>query len=215
MNRLLFTYLIVLIVCLFIGLFNIKILSKNSLIIFAYIFMNSIVELFGTYYLYFSKTKIVNALLFDLQSIGEILLLSFYFKQIIENKIVKNILPFLTFSIVFVFLLKAFNSQNQNIANYNYYIISIFLFILLSIIYLKEQLKKENDLFDNTNFWFVTGILFFNSCFFFLSGLINKIKSENLELAKSLFQINYILNIIFCVLITYGFICQARLAKRS
>lgn len=95
------------------------------------------------------------------------------------------------------------------------FLINIFTFILFSVLFFKQLLLSNDDIIDKPDFWYVTGILFFNAGFFFLSGFINFISEKDSNLASKLYSINHILNIIYYSLITYGFICQRRLAKSS
>ncbi len=208
-------YLTVLSICLFIGIFCYTKLTNQTKLIFFYVFLNLGIEYIGTYFLYFSEKKQVKSIIYEFQSIFEIVFLGLYFRALISRKYIKKIIPILVIIILSIYVILAINRTTFGIANFNVFTISNIFFTILSILYFKELLNTTDNLFENSNFWFVTAILFFNSCFFFLSGFINKIKEGNLELAKSLFQINHILNIIFCILLSYGFICQARLAKRS
>lgn len=93
--------------------------------------------------------------------------------------------------------------------------IAFFFSSILSLVYFKQLLDSDVNVVKNPNFWIVTGILFFNAGFFFLSGFVSYLSQKDLELARKLFSINHLLNIIYYSLVAYGFICQRRLAKSS
>lgn len=195
-----------------IGVFNFSKFTPPIKFISIYVIICFITELVGFYTLINSNGKQVNINIYKLYSFVEYVLIGTYFFLIIDSKKVKNgiIIWFIT-AIFLQILIIIFNLLPFHKA----YLISISLKIIYAIIFHKQLLDTEESILSNPNFWIVTGILFFNAGFFFLSGFIMYISSKNLELASKLFSINHLLNIIYYSLVAYGFICQRRLAKSS
>ena len=215
MSHLLIIYIVSLFLCFIIAFINYKNLKNNLKLIFYYVTINLLVESVGIYSQYLSFNKDINIHIFNVQAIFEFILIGLFFSKILEFKNKTLVLNGLIILITFYYGLVSIYSKNTLIANYQYFVISNILLIILSIKYFSQFLEKNNDLWSHPQFWIVTGILFFNSGFFFLSGLINYIAEKDRILAKMLFQINYIINIFYYSLITYGFICQRNLAKSS
>ena len=212
MKPILMLYLSTLILCFGIGVFCIKSFDKKNIYILIYVGINIVVEITGGYYLYFSTTKTIISHLYNYQAILEIVLLGGYFQIFLDSNFLKKIITFLKVAIPIICLYFEFFSKQNQFANYQYFIISNFIFVILSIVGFRQLLEKQ-EIINDPNFWIITGILFFNAGFFFLSGFINYISSKDLELARKLFIINHLLNIIYYSLITYGFICQRRLVR--
>lgn len=101
----------------------------------------------------------------------------------------------------------------KGISVHKLFLINVFFFVLYAIVYLSQLLRSDENVLANPHFWVVTGILFFHAGFFFLSGFVNYISQKDLELARKLYSINHIINIFYYSLITYGFVCQRRLAR--
>ena len=177
-----------------------------------YIIITIIIEIIGYYSLYFSADKKINALLYNLGLPLGYSLLSIFLSLIINDKRISRLILIL---IPIILMIIIFNSSSIMKMNFQLFLIFKAFLIIYSIIYLKETLNYEISIYTNPYFWCVTGILFFYTCSFFLSGLINFISSKNLDLAKKLYTITPLLGIIYYSLVTYGFICQRRLARSS
>jgi hypothetical protein len=85
------------------------------------------------------------------------------------------------------------------------------------ILYFYQLLTRqiELDISSNPNFYIVTGILLFHACSFLVMGLVNYVYVLNPVLAKQVYSINHILNIIYYSLIAYGFYIQWKSTKSS
>ncbi len=215
MNYINYLYMAVLSISFIIGSKNYFTLTKIQKSILYFVILSFFTEWIGFYYLYLSDIKKVNTVVYYLFSPLEFFFISTFFAGLIISKIIKKIILILIPIVGVIFLYFGLPSKSDLMANFNLFMISNFLFASYSIIYLKQLLEKEIIFFNEPTFWIVLGILFFETGFFFLSGFIKYIGIQNINLARKLFSLNHILNIIYYSLITYGFICQARLAKRS
>ncbi len=196
-------------ICFLIGLIYYKYLKYPERIFLGYIIITFFVEWIGYYTLYLSPEKKVSRLLYNIYLPTQFVLISLYFYQFIKNDRIKKLLILLTISFLCLFL-------SFILVGYSFFktlMFSNFILSIYSIAYFRLLLKTEEDVLLNPNFWIVTGILFFNAGCFFLSSFIIYISQQNLELAQKLYTINHLLNIIYYSLVTYGFICQRRLAR--
>ena len=140
-----------------------------------------------------------------------------YFLKIIKNQNVRLVLR--PTKLIFPIILFVINFSNFYFVKVilDTFLVTAIIFSLLSLFYFYQLLTIdiELELINNPNYWIVLGIFIFHTCSFFVMGLIQYINRFDNPLAKKLFSINHILNIIYYSLITYGFICQRRLAKSS
>ena len=210
-----YSYMCTLTVCFFLGTCFFYFLNKDTKIIWLLVFVTFVVEWLGFYNKHIADEHLIKPILYQLFSPVEALLFCAYFVKILKTKSFINIVYILVFIAIIIFTLDLLKNRFISLQNFKYYLLPIIFYVLFSILYLKELLDSSLDINSNPNFWIVTGILFFYSGFFFLSGFINFIAEKDLPLAKKLYSINHILNIIYYSLITYGFICQRRLAKSS
>lgn len=206
-------YLAILLVCFTVGLLNYKHLNNSTKYIFYFVLLAVITESVGYYSLYMSSEKKVNTFVFYLYRPFEFLFISMFFYINFKGRLTKNLIIFLIPLVVIFYLIFGIPSKLDLISNYKLYLFSFFCFCLFSILYFKQILDTELELILNSGFWITTGILIFYSGSFFLSGFINFLAKSNLELARKVFSINHVLNIFFYSLVTYGFICQRRLAR--
>lgn len=172
-----------------------------------------VVETIGFYYLKFRGE--VAHWIFAIFHPIEFFLIAQYYSNTFANRlnikianIFKKVIPFLILGIGIASLKVNFPLW------FNFLTSSIFL-IALSALYFKDLLveKIENELFDNPDFFISIGVLTFHSGSFLVMGLVNYIYLEDKELARSVFSINHILNIIYYGLITYAFYIQWKSTK--
>lgn len=202
-----YIYLIILSVCFLTGLYFLKLFTNPTKVFFFYITITILVELSGYYLLYFNDQKKANSILYSFYFPVEFTLISVYFYNLLNSVLLKKLIVIL----IVVIILASFSH-----VDFKSYLSTSFLMSIYSIIYMRQLLNIfDEDILEMTHFWIVSGVLFFNACFFFLTGTINYISSQNLELAKKLYTITPLLNIIYYSLVTYGFICQRRLARSS
>ena len=199
-------------ICFLTGLTTLHTLKMPLKVIFGYVLISFVTECIGFYLLHIIGKN--SQYLYSYYRPVSFSILSIFFFYILNNQNIKKIIPLiailvLLFSLYFIWIGKSFEFNSQ------FGLLSKLILAIYAIIYLRQILNFDNKIFSNPYFWTVTGILFFYSCFFLLSGLIYYISSKDDELAKRLYSINHILNIIYYSLVTYGFICQKRLTKSS
>lgn len=139
-------------------------------------------------------------------------LLSFYFRQIINSKTIKN------YIFISIILIIGWNTYNPiflygiNNLNYNNILLSCILFCIWSILYFIQLLKTDtnDNISQNSNFWICTGTLFFYSSSFFIIGFIQFIYKEDFKSAEKLWSLIRVFNILLYGLYAYGLICQAK-----
>ncbi len=212
MNPLSYIYLSILSISSVIGLICYFLFSKPLKIVSLYVVLTLIIELIGYYCLYFSLERKVNVYLYNVYIPIGFSLLSLFFYLIVKSQFIKRIIFLVIPIIVSVNIFFIIQSPKPEL-NRGLFLYLKGLLIIYSIIYLHQIINSEESISSNSNFWVVTGIIFFYSGYFFLSGFIDYISKNNLQLAQKLFILNPLLNIIYYSLITYGFICQRRLAK--
>lgn len=212
MNPLNYIYLSILSISCLIGLISYFHLSKSIKIVFIYVVLTLIVELIGYYSLYFSSERKVNVYLYNVYIPVGFSLLGLFFCSIMKTQFIKRIIFLIIPIIVSVNIFFIIQSSKPEL-NRGLFLYLKGLLIIYSIIYLRQIINSEESISSNSNFWVVTGIIFFYSGYFFLSGFIGYISKKNLQLAQKLFILNPLLNIIYYSLVTYGFICQRRLAR--
>jgi hypothetical protein len=210
-------YMTILSICFVVGIANYKYFTIELRLIFLLILITFFVEWLGFYNQHLIQKPISNAYLYTFYSPLEFILIGSYFYKLLQNPFQKKVIIVLFISVLVFFYFDLFDEYKGDNANYQFYLLPNLYFSLFSIFYFRKLLMFdiEFSLRTNPNFWIVTGMLFFYSGFFFLSGFINFIAKQDKDLAQKLFTINHILNIIYYSLITYGFICQRNLAKSS
>lgn len=195
-------------ICLLTGLLQYKHFKFPIKVFFYCILCAFIVEWFGFYSLYLSPYKQINSLIYAIYNPLEFTIIGLYFYNIVDSKRKKNLFILLIILVVSIEI----TGTILKFSMFKTLMIAYFFSSILSLIYFKQLLDSDINALQNPNFWIVTGILFFNAGFFFLSGFVSYLSQKNLELARKLFSINHLLNIIYYSLVTYGFICQRRLA---
>jgi hypothetical protein len=210
-----YIYLGTLIFCFFTGTLSFCFLGKESKIIYFLIFITIIIESIGFYNQHISIERKINPLVYQIFSPLEAILIGAYFFSIIEKKYLRNLVVFLTIVDLIIFGFDLFFNDYKSLQNFKLNLLPMGFYVMFCIFFYQQLLQSDLEIRTNPFFWIVTGILFFNTSFFFLTGFINYIRERNLALAKKLFSINHLINIFYYSLITYGFICQRISAKSS
>jgi hypothetical protein len=216
MKLTLIAYLIHFNICFFIDIVNVRYLLRDRSLFFIFFFVFSafLTETIGGTSLFVEK-KVFSGI-FNYFQIIECIVISSFFYSIILNSITKTLIIIfciLTVILNVIYIIKFSNSKINN----DLFLINCVFFSIMASVYLFQLIYMESEVnqLKNPRFWISTGVLFFYTGVFFLTGLINTVSKMDIILASKLFQINHILNIIYYSLITYGFICQRRLAKSS
>jgi hypothetical protein len=208
-----YLYMSTLSICFLISTSFYSSLNKKTKTIWVLVAVTFVVEWVGFYNQYLSENHRIKPWLYQAFSLIEAILLGCYFSTLLKKKATIKLIYVLSLISIIIFILDILKNRFTTLQNFKYYLLPISFYVLFSILYLSELLNSPLDLNSNPNFWIVVGVLFFYSGFFFLSGFINFIAKNDLELAKKLYTLNHLLNIIYYSLITYGFVCQRRLAR--
>lgn len=208
-------YLGVLSVCFLVGTLFFYKLNSETKIIYLLVLFSLVVEFLGFYNKNLSVEKKIIPIIHQIYSPMEAVLIGLYFYRIFEKSYLKKLVFSLTIVALIILGYDLYLNNSASLQNFKFYLLPMAFFAIFSILYLRQLLNSNLDLLNNPHFWIVTGILFFNTSFFFLSGFINYIRDRDLDLAKKLYSINHIINIFYYSLITYGFICQRNLMKSS
>lgn len=145
----------------------------------------------------------------------EYTLLSLFFQQSFTKPSVKrlvsaSIIGFVAFCLIDTLLLESLSAPNS----YSFAVEAVLL-IGLSAYYLYQLLQSESyvPLRSIPEFWVSAGVLFFYAGAFFLMGLLNYLTKTDYQLARRLFFINHLLNIILYGLYAVGFVWKAHQVK--
>ena len=197
-------YLAILFSSLIIGIYYYKVLSIRIKSLLWLVAFSLLVEIIGWHF----KVKWIYRFF---QPIEYLIIAKYFFKVIQSSKIRKLINVTITLVVVLNMFNIFFYKEFKQLTTYCFLGGAFFLSVW-SILYFKQCFKElyETDFAHNPEFWICTGILFFYAGSFFQMGFTNIIYSYNKELAQNLYVINHFLNYIFYVMLTYGFICQAK-----
>lgn len=156
------------------------------------------------------KQKVNQQFLFYFYTPIEYLFLSnLYASQYTSTRVSRWIrisgLLFLGFCIAYA----ANNNFNLRIAAIPLFLIEWMAILILVLYYFYDLYKNDylSSIKQTPLFWISVGNFFFYSGTFFVMGLIEEIKKYNLELAKEVFVINTILNILMYSFWAIGFLC--------
>ncbi len=209
------SYIIILYLSLILSLYYIRDKRSNFFFIQILLFITVIVESIGYFYLkLYNKAAVIPYLLFQPL---EYICIVLYFNKIIFSKRVKKIIrSTIPFTSIIYFAIY-FISYQYNLSKYSGFLFISVTVSAICLLYFYQLLNREIDkkLQSNPHFFIATGILLFHTCSFMVMGLVNYIYTRNQELARRVFSINHILNIIYYSLITYAFYIQWKSTKSS
>lgn len=163
-----------------------------------------IFESIGLYSLVYENKVAVNV--FHIYQPIEYVLHVLYFLSIIKERWIVSLAKKLVYLYVPLLLFVGFAGDKYDLSNRLPFLMVTLIVIPLCIFYLSQLLKQDVylSLKDNPNFFIVTGMLLFRTGTFFVMALVNHIAKTNIELARGIFSINHVLNIIYYGLLTYG-----------
>jgi uncharacterized membrane protein len=174
-----------------------------------------ITELFAIY-LYRSVLKMeTNMPLYNCFTLVEYWAYAFYFRLIIESRLVKQIIT------VFLFLFPPFWFITTflvfGINNWNSYLMvaGSLSTVCLSFAYCYQVFidTEMRELRNNREFWIATGLIFFYSCQLPYVGTLNFLLKNYLYLAQNLLVVLQVLNIVMYAVFTYAFLCRITTKK--
>ncbi len=194
-------------------LYCLTISSSNPIIksLKLYCILNSVIEII-TFSL--SLKKIPNLIFFYLLIWVEVIILFYFFKNLLqENYKLKNwiLLPiFIIMGFVFYFF-----ESLEVIPAYSRFYESISVF-MISIFYYHNELQnpKAASIHKNPEFWFVTGFFLYYGGILFLLLFIKYFSNDQVKF-NEIWTIYNLLNIIEYFILIYGLICYRRILKPS
>ena len=207
-------YLSCLLISLIIAVSQQKFLTMNFRWLMWSLVVTCIVEGIGYYHLRMIKNS--NFIYHFYQPVEYTLVALFYINTIYSSfakKVIRVSVPvFVLFCLANSLFLQDVNSPNSNC-----FMIEAVLLIVWSGFYFYELFtsNEEERIWRIPEFWVSTGVLFFYAGTFFLMGLLNYLYKVDMGLAKKLYVINHVLNLLLYSLYAVGFICKARQMKLS
>ncbi|WP_207536377.1 hypothetical protein [Desertivirga arenae] len=201
-------YLITIFLSALIGLYHFK-RSPFHLKGFALLLvLTAIVEIVG----HFLKNNLWMFNLFGVIEFSSIFLL---YRRLFFSHKIKNLLLLFAGVTALIYLSNWLFFQGLNTFN-NYTFAFSCMLVTVTVLLFYHQLLNDNNpepLLRVPMFWISTGILVFYPCNIFFMGLLNYIMHVSMDLAKQLYTIIHILNIIMYSLYSIGFICSATSRK--
>ncbi len=192
-------------ICLFVVLYKRKYLTGNFRWLFWLICFTWVAESVGLYLMIMHTN---NGFVFHILQLIEYALIALFYRDSFpkirtQKIVVGSIFGFFTFCLIDTLTLEPLSTPNSN-----QFLVEAILLICWSTYYLRQILQREKylPLRSIPEFWISTGVLFFYAGAFFLMGLLNYLTKTDLALAKRLFFINHLLNIILYGLYIIGFI---------
>lgn len=212
MSPTLFLYYSSLTICLLIALYQGKHLASNFRWLFWLVCFTWVAESWGLYLMLKHEN---NYFIFHILQPVEYTLLALYFKDSIRaisarKLIIASIPGFILFCLIDVAWFESISAPNSYC-----FMLEAILLIGWSGYYLYQLLQRESyvPLRSIPEFWVGAGVLFFYAGAFFLMGLLNYLTKTDYALAKRLFFINHLLNIILYGLYSVGFLWKVEQVK--
>lgn len=179
---------------------------KEVFILFWY-FLASII-IFG-YSNYLADRNINNLYLYHMFSIIELTLLLQYFKKIIELRVIKKVIKWITFiflilSLLNILFLEKINSLNSNTQSLEFLLLIVFCFIYYN------DLAKSNQIvffYKQPVFWIVTGFFIYFSCTLIVFSLYKYSGRHNKSFISGFWVFQELMYLIKNMFITYGILC--------
>lgn len=201
-----FIYTLILFFCLVYGLVIVQKLNFPLKIIVVYVLASVVAEAIGFYTLHIHDYPTINALNYNIYTLAEIAFLGIYFYQILVNRRVKQFNLLISSTLFLINLAQTIQGEYYlDESNAKMYLIIGGYHILLSLIYFIQIVQQnEPDLFK-PEFWVCTGLLFFYAGGFLLTGLIDYLVQTDKTLARQVFTLNHLLNIVLYSMIGYAF----------
>lgn len=199
-------------ICFLTAIYQRKYLTTNFRWLFWLVCFTWVAESIG---LYLMLKRENNYFVFHILQPVEYTLLAFYFQDSIKatsaRKLITASIPsFILFCLIDVSWFEPISAPNSYC-----FMLEAILLIGWSGYYLYQLLQQESyiPLRSIPEFWISAGVLFFYAGAFFLMGLLNYLTKKDYALAKQLFFINHLLNIILYGLYTAGFLWKVEQVK--
>lgn len=194
--------------CGIVGLFKINRLLPFEKIILFIVWQNFFVDLYATY---LANQKTPTASLYNINLLVQHLLTLYIYSRCTTNKAI----IYLTGLIIFVgsFINMLFFQKGL----FNTYSVfpSLIFISVFSYFILRKQITAEGTPYLGPFFWFALANLFYATISVNILSSINLALEIDIEVARTLFNINYISYIIWDVLIMLGFLWGSKKTKLS
>ncbi len=197
-------YLITILISSLISVYNFNKLEKHLKAFSIFLLITLAVECVGYFLL---KT---NVWLFNIFTALEFVFYLLLFRHTLTSISQKKIIIFFIASTILASLGNMLFFQGLFKFNNYSYSYGCMLICICVIMYLLQLLHHSNPqpLTHIPMFWISTGLLIFYACNFFYMGLLNYLISVSMEIAKELFMIISVLNIVMYSLFSVGIICS-------
>ena len=201
-----FVYILTLLTCIVYGFLVYQGLTKTLRIIVSYVMASVIAEAIGFYSLEIHDQPQLNTLNYNIYTLAEVGLLGGYFYHLLTIQRIKPIVAVLSGTLFLINLIQSIQgSYFLDESNAKMYLIIGVYHIFLCLLYFIQIIQQnEPDLFKPT-FWVCTGLLFFYGGGFLLTGLIDLLVQTDRTLARQVFTLNHLLNIVLYSMIGYAF----------
>lgn len=208
-----YAYLLVLTFCLGVALSQRGYLDGNFRWLFWLVVVTWVVDVAGT----LLRNTINNHPLYHVFQPVEYGLFAMYYFHTLRHPVVRKLIQ-LSIGLMVVFsIINALFFQSIWTQNSHSFMLEATLLLVWSGVYFFQLYTNfiPQKLWELPEFWVSTGILFFYAGSFFQMGLHRYIVQVDEALARKLWVINLLLNILLYSLITVGFLCKASQKKLS
>jgi hypothetical protein len=142
----------------------------------------------------------------------------FYFfvlGRIITNKKMKKLIFFVLLIYPLITACNIFLIQKITVFPTITYSIGCLLIVTFSIYYFSElfQLPNAVNLLRQPAFWICSGLLFYFTCNFFVSGLTNFLKTPSRSIVKNIAIISNLMDVLLYSSFTVAFLCRIKIRK--
>ncbi|MFN4084792.1 MAG: hypothetical protein ACK4LB_02550 [Spirosomataceae bacterium] len=177
---------------------------------------SAIAEAIGFYSLEIHDKPKLNEFNYNIYTLAETGFLGAYFYQILVNRGIKQFVLFISGSLFLINLAQTIQGEYYlDESNAKMYLIIGAYHISLTLTYFVQIIQlNEPDLFK-PEFWVCTGLLFFYGGGFLLTGLIDYLVQTDKTLARQVFTLNHLLNIVLYSMIGYAFFAAWKNQKLS
>lgn len=211
--RFLFYVGVVQVIALIIGLYFSKRLNGLYLFFLLQLILAVVFEAYG-FYINIVLGK-YNLWLFNIYILLEISLLTLAYTVLSKNKIT-NIFTAISLVMLVVFwFYSIYNNGIDTLANIFYISGCILLVVLYFHLLFTQVIFNSHKILKNPLFWVCSSVLIYFGCFIPYKGIENRMLSNDIDLAKRLFDINLALNIIRYSLVAVAFYLYGSHAKRG
>ncbi len=207
--------LIVLLISILVGLYTTRKESPLYLRLFPYFLtLTFLIELIGQY---FQERGIHNVIIYNIYSPIQFSFLTYFFAQVIPNRVIQKIIWRTGFIIPLTCILNMFFLQGLHVFNTYTFLLCSMEMILLGIIYFYQLFKSSANvtLLKEPPFWICIGIIFFSTCSVTLIGSSNYIALLPKLILSNMNQILLLVDSFFYLMFIIAFLCQIQVRSSS